>query len=364
MIDAYSRRILAYYISFDPPSKISVMMVVRECVRRFNRLPECIVVDNGAEFHSAYFQQVLSRRNCDIQWRPPTKPRFGAIMERFIKTMNMQFVHRLEGNTKIMALKLRLVTKKVNPKRLAVWNLPILEEETEKYFYEEYDTREHSSLGQSPRDAFEDSIRRYKLPGDVDCPVPYDENFIVDILPTTRSGEAKAVPSRGVKIFGIFYKSRALKISGVYGKKVEVRYDPWDASVAYAFINGRWETLCAPMDIFNKLKNRSRKEMKALTQELRREKSLYGKNFNARAMEQAEQHASREKKQEIEKQRQRDAQKREAALRAGKHLSVTDFTGGSEPQEAPKETTSQKPTARTKRMEKPRTFASRRRRAA
>ena len=46
LIDAYSRRVPAIYLTFDPPSYRSCMMVLRECVRRHQRLPQ-IVVGNG-----------------------------------------------------------------------------------------------------------------------------------------------------------------------------------------------------------------------------------------------------------------------------------------------------------------------------
>ena len=62
LMDAYCRRILAHYITFDPPSHRSIMMVLRECVRRNFRLPHNIVVDGGKEFHSLYFD-VLCAQN-------------------------------------------------------------------------------------------------------------------------------------------------------------------------------------------------------------------------------------------------------------------------------------------------------------
>lgn len=238
--------------------------------------------------------------------------------------MNDQFIHALEGNTKIMAKKTRLVTKEVNPKNLAVWSLPLLEEEAEKFFYEEYDMREHSTLGQSPRDAFEDALEQYNPPFKK---IYYDENFIIDILPTTKKETAKAVRGRGVKIEYVFYTSRVLKAAGLYGKQLKVRYDPWNRAIAYAYINGRWETLYGPPDFYNKLKNRSHKELKVLSEEARQEKRLYGKNFNARVMEMAEKHASRERLQKIEKQRLRDEEKRESAQRMGRPLSVEDIGG-------------------------------------
>ena len=67
---AYSRRLLAVYVTFDPPSYRSCMMVVRECVRLFNRLPQTIVVDGGREFGSAYFEILLARFSIAKKVRP------------------------------------------------------------------------------------------------------------------------------------------------------------------------------------------------------------------------------------------------------------------------------------------------------
>jgi hypothetical protein len=42
LTDAFSRRILAVYLTFDPPSYRSCMMVLRQCVRLHGRLPQII----------------------------------------------------------------------------------------------------------------------------------------------------------------------------------------------------------------------------------------------------------------------------------------------------------------------------------
>ncbi|MFL9458721.1 hypothetical protein AB0758_47995 [Tolypothrix bouteillei VB521301_2] len=47
LIDAYSRRILALYLTFDPPSYRSCMMALRSCIQRFGRFPGAVVVDGG-----------------------------------------------------------------------------------------------------------------------------------------------------------------------------------------------------------------------------------------------------------------------------------------------------------------------------
>ena len=55
LVDAFSRRILAVFVTFDEPSYRSCMMVLRLCVQRHGRLPQIIVVDNGPEFNSTWF---------------------------------------------------------------------------------------------------------------------------------------------------------------------------------------------------------------------------------------------------------------------------------------------------------------------
>ncbi len=56
MTDAYSRRVLACYVTFDPPSYRSAMMAFRLCVQRYGRLPQELVVDQGPEFGSGAAQ--------------------------------------------------------------------------------------------------------------------------------------------------------------------------------------------------------------------------------------------------------------------------------------------------------------------
>ena len=80
--DAFSRRILAVYVTFDPPSYRSCMMVVRECVRRHARLPQIIITDNGPEFECVYFETLVAHYERTKKARPPSAGRFGSVCER------------------------------------------------------------------------------------------------------------------------------------------------------------------------------------------------------------------------------------------------------------------------------------------
>ncbi len=89
LMDAYSRRILAVYLTFDAPSYRSCMMALRICVSRFGRFPQTVIVDGGSEFHSVYFDPLLARYCCVKKTRPGGKPRFGSVIERLFGTIGL-----------------------------------------------------------------------------------------------------------------------------------------------------------------------------------------------------------------------------------------------------------------------------------
>lgn len=146
LIDAYSRRILAVYLTFDEPSYRCCMMVLRICVQRFQRLPETIVVDGGPEFGSTYFETLLAAFGCTKKQRPKAKARFGSIIERMFGTTNTEFFYNLRGNTQ-MTKNVRQITQVNNPKNHAVWTLDEMYEHFCSYCYEFYDCQEHPVLG-------------------------------------------------------------------------------------------------------------------------------------------------------------------------------------------------------------------------
>jgi putative transposase len=151
--DAFSRRLLAVYLTFDPPSYRSCMMALRIGVKRFGRFPHTLIVDGGKEFHSEYFDALVARYSGLKKTRPGAKPRFGAVIERLFGTTNTEFVYNLLGNTQA-AKRPRQMTKDIDPKQQAVWTLGDLYEFLCEWAYEVYDQMEHPALGQSPREAF------------------------------------------------------------------------------------------------------------------------------------------------------------------------------------------------------------------
>jgi putative transposase len=83
-IDGGTAQTRAMYLSFDPPSSKVVLMVLRDYVRRNGRLPDCLSVDNGKEFHSKELECFCKLYGIDLRYRAPGMPRGGAMVERLL----------------------------------------------------------------------------------------------------------------------------------------------------------------------------------------------------------------------------------------------------------------------------------------
>ncbi len=264
LLDAYSRRVLAAYLTFDPPSYRSVMMALRICVQRFERLPQFMVVDGGKEFHSVYFDSLLAQYRCAKKVRPWAKPHFGSVIERLFETTQTEFIYTLLGNTQA-AKRVRMLTKAVDPKEHALWTLPDLYTYLMEYAYQVYDQQDHRSLGLSPRATY---LWGMKQGGEREHRrIAYDERFLKATCPTTPKGTALVQKGSGVKLNHFSYWSNEFRNPEVIKTAVPVRYDPFDISTAYAQVQGRWVTCRSPYLV---LEGHTEKELLLATAELRK----------------------------------------------------------------------------------------------
>lgn len=283
LMDAYTRRLLALWLSFDPPSYRACLMVLRECVRRCHRLPETVVVDGGREFESVWFESFLARYECTKKTRPGAKPRYGGVLERLFGTAHTEFVHNLVGNTQLTK-NVRQLTKAVDPKRQAAWTLPAFHARLCEWGYEVYETCEHPALGQSPREAFAAGLalggrRTVRW-------LAYDADFILSTLPSHAKGELKVQPNLGVKIHYIYYWSEAFRHPEVEQCRVPVRYDPYDIGTAYAFVQHRWVRCIS--EYYARFKDHSEREILLAAAELRRRHQNHTRRFTITAVRLAE----------------------------------------------------------------------------
>lgn len=326
MVDAFSRRVLAVYLTFDSPSYRSCMMVIRECVHRHHRLPECVVVDWGAEFESVYFETLLARYEVNKATRPKAKPRFGSVCERLFNTANTTFVHNLAGNTQIMK-QVRQVTPSVNPQAHATWTLGALYAALRCFAYEVYDTCPHQALGQTPREAFEVGLLRSGMRSK--RLIPYDEEFTLMTLPTTRKGTAKFLPLRGIKVNNLFYWAKGnafLHHPELETKQLPVRYDPFDMGHVYVMIDGK-PVECIS-EYYTVFQGRSEREIQMASEEVRRRNHQHAQHFTITACKLAQFITSLEAQEVLLHQQRHDEEaKAVMALMEGRSNAASERTG-------------------------------------
>jgi putative transposase len=265
LMDAFSRRLLAVYLTFDPPSYRSCMMSTRICVKRFGRMPQSLVVDGGKEFASQYFDHLLINHHCQKTIRPPAQPRFGSIIERIFGTAHSTFLNNLLGNTQASKVP-RTVTREVDPRRLAVWTLSDLYAYLCEWAYEVYDQMDHPALGQTPRAMFLQGLA--KSGERSNRGIPYDDLFLKETMPTSRSEKGKIQKGKGIKLFGHYYQNDLFASRELIGQSVPIRYDPFDIGVLYAFVQNQW--LPCQSQFYAQLSGRSERELAIITAELRR----------------------------------------------------------------------------------------------
>lgn len=265
LIDAFSRAILAYLLSFSPPSHVSLMLLARDCVQRHARLPRTIVVDRGSEFESIYFEALLARFHVHKKTRPSSKARFGSVCERIFGTTNTRFIHTLLGNTQ-HSKNPRTMTPETDPKRLAVWTLPELDNAMATWCFDAYPNTHHSSLLATPKLVFDTGLHEFGAREHTT--IPYTHEFYIMTLPHVRGVTRKIHPSKGIQVDHINYWNPAF--GNLAGEVVDVRGDPHDRSLVYVFANQSWlECRCSAQRYSAYFKLRGRVEAEELHQRLR-----------------------------------------------------------------------------------------------
>lgn len=114
-IDRNTRCILGIYISFVPPSFLTVSRCMKHAFTPKVDLKEIypeidnewcaygvmrkLIVDNGLEFHGNGLEKVCQFFGIDLQFTPRKTPWWKGVIERFIGTMNRGVAHGTPGTT-------------------------------------------------------------------------------------------------------------------------------------------------------------------------------------------------------------------------------------------------------------------------
>lgn len=237
-MDAESRVVLAFHLSFEPPSFRTTLMVIRDMVRRHGRMPEILVVDQGPENRSLQLRRICRLCGTSLRQRPSGEARAGTVLERHFGVTHTQFIHLLAGNTKIRHHH-RSVTKSVRPENFMEWTLPALHGALDEYFELGYGRQIHPAHGESPIEHFN---RRLRETGErCHRMVEFNRLFLIETCPAPLGDGTRMVDGkRGIKVDHIWYQTDQFRIQALDGKKVDVRVDPWNPGVVFVLIKNTW----------------------------------------------------------------------------------------------------------------------------
>ena len=236
---AWSRCVVGYNLSFDAPAVAGLFTVVRDIFDRQKRMPNQFVVDGGSEFDSIAFDQLCAACEVEKRKRPPSRPKFGSVVERMFGTTNTQLVHLLRGNTQLLK-EPRQLSSDAAPGQDAIWRLAELDLVLQRFLFEVYPRQPHSGLeGMTPQSRFEHG--RAMVGSGREVPESADIRFL--LWPPYRRGTAMVNSRTGIHVEHVDYWHRDMRSAELSGKRVPVRVDPYDVTHVVAFVQGRW-VLC------------------------------------------------------------------------------------------------------------------------
>lgn len=283
LTDAFCRRILVAYLVYEYPSYRSYMMVLRECVRRFGRLPQTIVTDGGPGFKSTYFECLAASFEITVKRRPKAKGRYGSVIENSFGVTHKEFVYNLQGNTQLSHNNVRQVTPSHNPRHLALWSLGPAYEGLCDWAYNRHAKQLHSTLKESPQSLYARTLdltghRNHRM-------ISYDEDFRVMTLPTTDKGTGRNTLNKGVRIHNEYYYHPTLNERALLEKDLPVKYDPYDYSTAWVYVRDKW-IKCLSQD-HHQLRGITENELRIRSAEKGRRNTVFSRTLGERAEERA-----------------------------------------------------------------------------
>ncbi|SPA45109.1 Integrase catalytic subunit (modular protein) [Cupriavidus taiwanensis] len=250
MIDRYSRMVVGFYVSFRRPSVESVLRCLRHAMlpKTYMRekypeiltiwpcygVIELLVCDNGLEFHAQDLEAACADIGTHLLYCQPRTPHLKGVIERFLKTLNYNFLHLVPGTTYATYGK-RLGYDSVGK---AVLTLHELQQVLHKWIVEVYGATYHRGINTAP-------LQRWKEGVAIDPPelAPDPQRLQVYLGQV----ETRHLDKNGVQLNNLRYTSDELQ--RIRGDKksleVTVRYNPDNLGSVYVLDPRRKEYVVA-----------------------------------------------------------------------------------------------------------------------
>ncbi len=241
MLCVYTKMILGFYISFNPPSYLTVMECLKHAIRpktyvrrKYSSIrndwnpygiPEVLVVDNAREFHGRNLEDACHQLGIVLQFSQKGKPWIRPTVERSYRTIATQLHHQLPGTT------FSNIIEKADyePGKTAIITPDTLDEITHKWIADVYQMSGHRGIRDVP-------VLRWEK-GIVEWPpaLPVNSEFLDVALGYT---EERVVSPRGIELDNLFYNDDDLALVRRTldpRKKVIIKRNPSDLSLIHVY---------------------------------------------------------------------------------------------------------------------------------
>lgn len=250
-MDVFSRMVLGFYISFDPPGAASTGLCLAHAILPKEEwlaerdvqgdwpcwgLPKTVHVDNAKEFRGTMLQRACGQYGIEIEWRPVARPQFGGHVERLLGTLAKE-IRALPGAT-FSNPKER---GKYDSDEQAAFTFSEFEAWLTTYIVQVYHQRTHSALNMAPLEKYKEGVLgTTERPGvGIPARVSDAERLRLDFMPFVE----RTIQDYGVKINGIRYCHDVLrpwigaveKCRAKAKRKFVFRRDPRDISTIWFF---------------------------------------------------------------------------------------------------------------------------------
>lgn len=228
----------AFYLSFKSARTLSVLMCLRDYVRRHGCLPRVLVTDNGKEFHSRQLEMFADLFGFTIRWRRASKARDSARVERALGVTQQELTDNLKGNSKALQNP-RNVSSTHHPEKHIEWTLRALHRSMDFFLFTTLSGRINSALGMSCKE-YEQVLNREFGDRAPHRAIAYDGLFKLLSSPYPKYAAPRKVDRRrGVFVDGSWYwhpdfaEAKTREVA-------EARIEPTNGQVAYVCFRGQW----------------------------------------------------------------------------------------------------------------------------
>lgn len=264
--DACTKRARALYLSYGSASAECVLMVLRDYVRRWGRLPKRVIVDGGINLRAAAVKRFAKLHDIRICRRAKINPRQGAPIETRNRSREWEVDRLLAGCTSHLK-KPRPYNGYPSPKEVAEETLWSLYRRYEAYFFTIKDAKDvHPVLGTTPK-AFEQKLER-ECGAQPFRRVDFDEHLLILTSPFASHPKHVIDQRRGVWVDYRWYWNDAFADANKHETAL-VRVEPFNADVVYVEYSN--QILVAIARDLSPVPNRTRFQVEQALRQMRKE---------------------------------------------------------------------------------------------